>query len=197
MSGTLTPGESVRPESVGTELGISTTPAREALQLLRAEGFLDLTPGHGFTVAPLTGDDVRDLFAVQALLAGELAARAADNGTEAELRELEALHLELTAAARRGDTTGLEEKNHQFHRTVNRMARSRKVQWALSLVVRYVPREFYGSIPGWPEATTADHEALLDALRAADAAGARNAMRAHIAHAGELLAQHFDRRTSS
>lgn len=197
MSGALVPGQSVRPETVGAQLNISTTPAREALQLLRAEGFLDLTPGRGFTVAPLTGDDIRDLFTVQALLAGELAARAARAATDSDLAELEALHLELVAESRRGNTAGLEQKNHEFHRLINRLAGSRKVLWALSLVVRYVPREFYGSIPGWSAATTDDHGELLIALGERNPERARTAMQAHIVHAGELLAANFDSRTAS
>jgi len=194
MSGALRPGMSVRPEAVGEDLGISTTPAREALQLLRAEGFLELAPGRGFTVAPLTGDDIRDLFTTQALLAGELAARAAEAATESDVAELEALHHELIAAARRQDTEGLETKNHEFHRHINRLAGSRKLRWALGLVTRYVPRQFYASIPGWPAATVSDHEAILAGIRNGDPARARSAMHEHIVHAGELLAQNFDSR---
>lgn len=193
ISGELAPGSAVRPEQVGELLGISTTPAREALQLLRVEGFLELTPGRGFAVAPLSGDDIRDLFTAQSLLAGELAARAAARATSAQLAELSALHHELIAAARRGDTTSLESKNHEFHRFINAMAGSRKILWGLSLFTRYVPREFYGSIEGWPEATVDDHDALLQALRDHDPDAARSAMSEHIRHAGELLAAHFDR----
>ncbi len=196
MSGALRPGMSVRPEVVGAQLGISTTPAREALQLLRAEGFLNLAPGRGFTVAPLTGDDVRDLFTTQALLAGELAARAALLASSSDIDELEALHHELIAAARRLDTTGLEAKNHEFHRHINRVAGSRKIVWALSLVTRYVPREFYAAIPGWPEATVSDHGEILEGIRNHGADHARAAMHRHVVHAGELLAQHFDGRSA-
>src|SRR5699024_6873484 len=71
MSGELQPGTLVRPETIGEELDISTTPTREALQSLRVEGFLELVPRHGFVVAPLTGQDIRDLFQVQALIGGE------------------------------------------------------------------------------------------------------------------------------
>mgnify|MGYP004472301973 CR=1 FL=1 len=194
MSGELRPGTSVRPETIGEVLDISSTPAREALQALRVEGFLELVPRRGFQVAPLTGQDIRDLFQVQALIAGELAARAAAAATEAEVAELEALHHELIAAARRADHELLEEKNHAFHRQINRMAASRKIIWALSLITRYVPRQFYSSIPGWPQATVEDHAQLLKGIRARDAEGTRAAMIGHIVHAGELLAGHFDQR---
>jgi DNA-binding GntR family transcriptional regulator len=197
MAGALRPGASVRPETIGESLGISTTPAREALQALRVEGFLELVPRKGFLVAPLTGDDVRDLFVVQALIAGELAARAAAAASAADIAELEALHHELIAAARRGDQDLVEAKNHAFHRQINLMAGSRKICWALSLITRYVPRQFYTEIPGWPEATVEDHGRILEGITTKDAGAARAAMLEHIQHAGELLAAHFDERMAS
>ncbi|ALO68100.1 GntR family transcriptional regulator [Arthrobacter alpinus] len=197
MSGELRPGTSVRPEVVGEELGISTTPAREALQALRVEGFLDLVPGRGFQVSPLTGQDIRDIFRVQALIGGELAARAAEKASDHGTDELEALHHELIAAAARKDHALLEEKNHAFHREINLMADSRKIIWVLGITTRYVPREFYASIPGWPQATMEDHAELLLCIKSLDPDASRTAMQEHIIHAGELLATHFDARVAA
>lgn len=197
MSGELRPGAAVRPETIGEALSISTTPAREALQALRVEGFLDLVPRRGFLVAPLTGQDIRDLFQVQALIGGELAARAASNATDTDVAELEALHHELIAAAARDDDELLEEKNHAFHREINLMADARKIIWALGLITRYVPRRFYSSIPGWPQATADDHAALLEGIRLKDSEATRAAMHTHIIHSGELLAVHFDERVAA
>jgi DNA-binding GntR family transcriptional regulator len=194
MSGELRPGAGVRPETIGEALGISATPAREALQALRVEGFLIVVPRQGFVVAALTGQDIRDLFQAQALIAGELAARAAQEPTAADLAELEALHHELIAAAARDNQLLLEEKNHAFHRHINLMAGTQKMVWVLGLLARYVPRRFYAEIPGWPQATVDDHGKLLDGIRARDPGLARAAMHEHITHAGELLAAHFDQR---
>ena len=197
MSGELPPGTAVRAETIGAALGISTTPAREALQALRVEGFLELVPRRGFQVAVLTGQDVRDLFTVQALIAGELAARAAAVATADDIAELEALHHELIAASVRGNLELLEEKNHSFHREINLIAASPKIIWALGLMTRYVPRRFYSSIPGWPQTTADDHAHVLAGIRSHDAEGTRLAMQSHVEHAGELLAVHFDERTSA
>lgn len=197
MSGSLRPGTQVRPEALGEALQISTTPVREALQSLRVEGFLELVPRKGFQVAPLTGQDIRDIFRVQALIGGELAALATRNATENDLAELEALHHELIAAAARHDEVLLEEKNHAFHREINLLADSRKIVWVMGLVSRYVPRRFYSSIPGWPKATVDDHSKLLEAIRAKDATTARKEMEEHIMHSGELLAVHFDERVAA
>jgi DNA-binding GntR family transcriptional regulator len=194
MSGELLPGASVRPEVIGETLGISTTPAREALQALRVEGFLELLPRRGFQVAPLTGKDIRDLFSAQALISGELAKRAAERATNSDIDELEALHLELIASAKRNDLDELEAKNHQFHRHINKLADSHKLNWALSMLTRYVPRSFYADIPGWPQSTVDDHSKILEAIRHRDPKKIGEAVQAHLEHAGELLASHFDAR---
>ena len=197
MSGELRPGSGVRPETVGEALGISATPAREALQALRVEGFLHVVPRVGFVVAPLTGQDIRDLFQAQALIAGELAARATQQATPADLSELEALHHELIAAAARANETLVEEKNHAFHRQINLMAGTPKMVWVLGLLTRYVPRRFYSEIPGWPQATVDDHERIIDGIRARDPGLAKAAMHDHVSHAGELLAANFDQRIAA
>lgn len=151
-------------------------------------------PGRGFQVAPLTGQDVLDLFCSQALIAGELAARAAEQASDSDIRELEALHHELLAAAARGDQDQLEQKNHLFHRQVNLMAAAPRIAWTLLTLTRYVPHRFYADIPGWPEATATDHGAVLAAIQSRNPTAARSAMHEHVIHAGVLLADHFDAR---
>ncbi|MCU1530330.1 MAG: GntR family transcriptional regulator [Frondihabitans sp.] len=195
MAGEILPGASVRPEAIGEALDISATPAREALQVLRVEGFLDLLPRRGFIVAPLTGADIRDLFRANALISGELAARAATVATSEQIAELQALHYELLAAAGRRDLEALEEKNFLFHRQINRIAESRKLAWVLGIIDRYVPRLFYSEIEGWPSATSEGHLNILESIKAGDAERARETMTLHVTHSGDLLADQFDKRT--
>lgn len=191
MAGELAPGDPVRAEAVGEALEVSATPVREALQALRVEGFLALVPRKGFTVAPLTPDDIRDIFEVHALVAGELTARAAAKATPADLERFQRLHSELTTLAEAGDAALLEAKNHQFHREVYRLAGSKRLKWALGSYVRYVPRAFYAEIVGWPEVAVHDHAAVLNALLSGDSEAARHAMAQHIRNSGEKLAAHF------
>lgn len=197
ISGELQPGNKIKPEEVAAALDVSPTPVREALQTLRTEGFVTLVPRHGFTVAPLSASDVRDLFKVQALLAGEMAARAAERATGEEIEQMLIIHDALTAAARAKNAERLEHFNHAFHRHINLVADSRKLLWAIGLMSRYVPREFYGSISGWPETTAHDHQQIVDAIRSGDADQARVLMESHIMTAGDLLATHFGRRLAA
>jgi DNA-binding GntR family transcriptional regulator len=196
-SGNLPAGAPVRPETIAEELGISTTPAREALQALRAEGFLDLAPRRGFTVARIDGNDVRDMFLVQSMVAGELAARAASNATPELIARMQRIHDDLIAAAKRDDLAKLEELNHAFHREINLAADAPRLAWVIKLVARYAPSRFYASINGWPETTVHDHNGLLDAITKRDAEMARAEMVEHVRRAGEQLASHVDARIAA
>ncbi|NKZ03351.1 GntR family transcriptional regulator [Actinomadura latina] len=193
MSGQVGHGEFLRLERIAEDLGISVTPVREALLSLRGEGFVTLEPRRGFMPAPLTRQDVQDLFEAQAYFAGELAARAAAGRVaEPELASLDRFQAQLEAAFAAGDSAGIERANHEFHRLINLSAGSPKTAWLLRTVVRYAPRRFYASIDGWTRASVDDHQLVLAALRAGDADAARQAMRAHIRHAGTLLVVHLE-----
>ena len=196
-SGNLPAGAPVRPETIAEELGISTTPAREALQALRAEGFLDLAPRRGFTVARIDGNDVRDMFLVQSMVAGELAARAASNATPELIARMQQIHDDLISAAKRDDLAKLEELNHAFHREINLAADAPRLAWVIKLVARYAPSRFYASINGWPETTVHDHNGLLEAITKRDAEMARAEMVEHVRRAGEQLASHVDARIAA
>ncbi|MQA97154.1 MAG: FCD domain-containing protein [Streptosporangiales bacterium] len=194
MAGQVREGDFLRLERLAADLGVSVTPVREALLALRGEGFVQLEPRRGFVVAPLSRQDVQDLFRVHADVAAELAARAARRMTPEVLAELERLQEEMEAAARAADSERVSELNHRFHRAINRSADSNKLAWVLGTVVRYAPRRFFGQITGWPEASSEDHIALLAAFRAGDPEAASTAMHRHITHAGELLADHLAER---
>src|SRR3954451_4482794 len=101
MSGTLRPGEFIRLEAVAQQLGVSVTPVREALLLLRGEDVVRLIPRRGFVVSPLSRVDVEDLFQLQSQLAGQLAARAVDRVTKETLDSLQGLNALLEQAVQR------------------------------------------------------------------------------------------------
>lgn len=194
MAGEYLPGESIKADAIGEIMQVSSTPVREALQALKVEGFLILAPRKGFTVAPLVAQDILDLFEAHALIAGELAARAAVNVTESDLKELQKLHSDLISAADSSDLEALEMYNNEFHRLIYSFSRSSRLHWALGIFTKYVPRKFYSQIEGWPKTTVSDHSAIVDAIKNRDSKLAREIMSNHIRRSGELLASHFERR---
>ncbi len=191
MAGQLPAGEFIRPETVAEELGISATPAREGLLLLQTEGFLTIEPRRGFSVTALSSEDIRDVYDAQALLGGELTARAA-RVIDAELvGQLETIQSELEKAAANKDYEAVEKLNHRFHETIYRLAGSRKIRWLIKATLPYAPRKFFAAVEGWPEASAQDHRAIIEHLRSGDDEAARAAMACHVRRAGALLAEHL------
>ncbi|MFI5611451.1 GntR family transcriptional regulator [Amycolatopsis sp. NPDC051903] len=187
MSGAVRGGERLRTEHLAEQLGVSATPVREALMSLTGEGMVEFRPGRGFSVVPVTRQDVTDLYDVQAYLSGELAGRAAERLTAADFAGLLALQEELERAVGAGDLDATERADFELHRRVNHAASAPKLTWMLSLTLRYVPFTAYAEIPGWPLAARDGHAPILDALRDGASAAARAAMSAHIRLAGVLL----------
>jgi DNA-binding GntR family transcriptional regulator len=192
ISGQLRSGQALSIDALARELETSTTPVREALLVLRGEGFVTMEPRRGFHVAPLTRRDVEDMFLVQSQIAGELAARASAVVTDALLAELSELQAQMRQADDHADQEQIELLNHEFHRAINLAATSPKLTWFLGVVVRYMPRVFFSRIPGWHLASLRDHEAIIEALRERDPEATRRAMTQHISHAGELLVTHLE-----
>ncbi|NIL77886.1 GntR family transcriptional regulator [Rhodococcus sp. B10] len=190
LAGELRAGEFIRSESVADELDISATPAREGLLVLQSEGFLRVMPRKGFVVAPLDPKDIDDVFTAQALLAGELTARAATHIDASVVAGLDVIQDKLEKAARVKNYDEVERLNHAFHRTVYALGDSPKLQWLVGSTLGYAPRTFFAAITGWPEASARDHRRIVELLAAGDPDGARAAMAAHILDAGRLLTAH-------
>lgn len=192
MSGDLRPGTRIRLEEVASQLGVSITPVREALLTLRGQDMVVLEPRKGYVVAPLSKQDVLDLFQLQGNIAGELAARVAERITEAQLAELTMTNQLLLRAVRGRRTVDIEHLEFAFHRSVNLIAQARKLSWFLQVATRYTPARFYAADPGWRGSVRDDHEALLTAFAGQDAEVARTVMTRHFTDGAQLLIKHLD-----
>ena len=192
MSGDLRPGEFIRLEAVAQRFGVSVTPVREALLLLRGEDVVRLIPRRGFVVAPLTRVDVEDLFQLQSHLAGQLAARAAARMDAEALADLRRLNAQLEAAVEQQASDQIEALEYQFHRAINVAADSRKLAYVLRSATQYLPRRFFTADAHWRRAVHDDHAKVLDALAARDPDAVRAAMEAHILDGSTRLVAHLD-----
>ncbi len=194
FDGAYVAGSYVRLDQLAAELGISVTPVREALFALRAEGLIAQQPHRGFVVLPVTGRDVADVANVQAHVGGELAARAAVNVTDDQLRELKQIQAELEDAYAGDDNERTVRLNHQFHRAINVAADSPKLAQLMSQITRYAPESVFPAIEGWPQQSIKDHRRILSALKKHDEQLARTAMSEHLAAGAIPLVDHLTAR---
>jgi DNA-binding GntR family transcriptional regulator len=168
MTGTLRPGTFIRLDETAAALGVSITPVREALRTLRGEGMVQLEPHRGHVVVPLTRGDIEDIFWLQATIAKELAATAAERITDAQIDELERLNEGLAAAVDSGDPEEVAAAEFVFHAAFNRATGRIKLAWFLLHVARYLPGQIYASDAAWGASAVAGHRDLIAALRRRD-----------------------------
>lgn len=195
ISGEVRPGEFLRLEPIAEAVGVSNTPVREGLLSLRSEGFVQLVPRRGFLVAPFSPQDIRDLFWVQAQLAGELAARAAKVIDEDQLKQLEDTTRRHDNAVEAGESTErITALGHAFHREMNLAANSERLALLLSSVVKQLPNRFYTEIEGQVQACRVEHPNIYEALRKRSTRQARTLTQQHILSRADHLVEMLDKR---
>jgi DNA-binding GntR family transcriptional regulator len=187
VQGTLEPGQRLPIEDLAASLEMSPMPVREALRRLDAVGLVEHVPHRGARVTVLSVEDLVDVY--QARLALEpLAARRAADGMTTEMADeaSEALSA-LKRVSRRGPD--LWSAHTAFHFAVYRGADS---HWLVRLIgPLWESSERYrmaiasrGELDVRPE----EHEEILEAVLARNAARAGALMHNHLATTANFLA---------
>jgi DNA-binding FadR family transcriptional regulator len=184
---------------LATLLGVSRTSVREAIISLEIAGRVEVRVGSGIFVAahaaaasprsastPATdaGPSPFELLAARRLIEGEIAALAARSIRKGELAALEATLARMRIHA--DDFTHRDDADREFHVLIADASRN----GSLSLVVQGLWEQRRGDL--WKRIEThfhtahlrakalADHAAIINALAAHDADGARAAMHRHL-----------------
>ena len=100
LSGALQPGQRVKERDVAAQMGISTTPVKEALRRLEQEGLVVSQPRRGAVVSGLATIPVEEIEEIRGALEAIAARLAATRLTDAELARLEDLVADMAALTR-------------------------------------------------------------------------------------------------
>src|SRR5262245_61413048 len=92
LSGELEPGAVLQQRELASQIGISTTPLREALRRLMSEGLVELDAHRDARITPLRAEEARDLLEVRRSLDPLAAGLAAERRTTADLQLIRAAH---------------------------------------------------------------------------------------------------------
>lgn len=192
LVGELPPAERTTQDELARLLGVSTMPVREALLRLAEEGFVEAAAGRSFRITRTTPKDIRDLYWIHAMLAGELTRRACANADEALLVRLRENHEQITDARSYSDVNSLTEvANWAFHKDINLAADSPKLLRTLRSSLRFIPQGFYALVPEWTGVSNRGHAEIVEAFERHDPEAAGRAAEQHVREAGELLIAHF------
>jgi DNA-binding GntR family transcriptional regulator len=117
LSGVYRPNEKLRAEDLRKRFNIGSSPIREALNRLLAEGFVSLEEQKGFSVAPVSGEELQELVRARILIDGAAireSIRTYDTGWEEGL--VLALHRLTRVARRTADTAADDPEWERLHR---------------------------------------------------------------------------------
>lgn len=191
VSGAYAPGAALPQDAIAAEFGVSKIPVREALLQLHAEGLVDVFAHRGFQVKPLRASEAGEIFRLRLQIEPRAVAAGARLAGEADRASAQAASRRLHQALSGGRLDESGDLNRAFHLTLVVAGRQpltyEVLQRLLTLSQRYV--RLHLEPRGRTSRADREHEALLAAWLAADAASTEKLMRGHINTTYEDLVQ--------
>ena len=192
ISGRLRANERLKVADLAERLGTSTNPVREALQQLRGEGFVVMSPNRGARVRPMDEEFIRDIYEIEMLIEPALTRWFVGMATDRDVEELERIQAEIEA----NDFT--DQVRHgrldtQFHmlmygRHYNRHAAD--LWWKHREILRAISRQYPVTLAR-RSAVLREHRELIAAVRAGDADRAASIVEHHVEGSGRHILEHM------
>ncbi len=206
LDGTLPPGSRLDYKQLAIELGVSTTPVREAVTQLASEGFVELVPRLGAVVRSLNQNSAREFHEVREAVETFAALKAAERHSPRHL-ELLRKHLDimlrhyqdaLGSGANNLDVPALHEfldADLAFHKTI--LLGARNPALARTVEESHIQARIFFADRGIHDLVRLrlaceQHAAILAALEERDGPAASEAMRHHIRTSLQFTLDHLE-----
>lgn len=204
LEGVLRPGQRIRANEMTERYQVSATPLREALQRLAVEKLVELDPRLGATVAPITDEDLNDIYDMLQLLDGLALERSIERGDEQWVARVDSAFSQLCDAISQRealtDTTGdatrrrvgleLSAAHSEFHQALYSACDSPWLMYFVDHLRKHAER--YRMLTMRPQGgeqrdSRKEHEEIYLAAKRRDVKGAVGALREHLTRTVELL----------
>jgi DNA-binding GntR family transcriptional regulator len=186
VDGSLAPGTPLRQDAIARHFSVSAIPVREALRQLESEGWARVEMNKGATVAPLSADEVREIYEIRAALERLAIGLAIPAHTPESLRHAEAL---CKAASAETEPSLYAARNEAFHHSLYEPAARPQLLAMIGMLhergERYLRLKL--GLPSYKRESDREHMALLKAARRGDVATAQSLVTKHLLDTGELL----------
>ena len=182
LAGEFAPGARLDEQSLAARYKVSRTPVREAIRQLAATGLIEIRPRRSAVVAAVTAAQLETMFIAMGELEATCARLSAMQMTPIERRRLQAQLESMAPLVRNNDPDGFSEANLAFHALIYAGTHNAILaELATNLRRRLSPfrRAQFRSAGRLPH-SQAEHEAIVVAIVAGDAAVAHAAMLHHV-----------------
>ena len=182
LNGQLSPGETVGLKEQAERLGISIMPVRDAVKRLQHEGLVVQVQQREAYVAPLSLEDMEDVYGVRAALESLAIERACRHFNQEHFDQLSRILDAFTTAYENGDVRTGREYHRRFHLYLYALAGSptldRLIPPLIDTTERY--RAFSQSLRGSVRQRREEHQSLLQVCLSGDAESARTLLASHL-----------------
>ena len=180
IEGSLAPGAQVSEHELAVRLKMSRTPVHQALDRLRADGWVSITPRAGVTISRLDVKRMRNIYEVLIALEGTAAMRF--DGTDANaIALLVAAEEECEKALRENDLIGWANADNKFHALLLTESGNTELVRVSDSVMDHAHRARLLTVRlrPWPDSSNRDHREILACITSGDRDGARDALQRH------------------
>ena len=193
LNNEFTPGEIYSETKIATEIGISRTPFRDAVQRLVQEGYIDIIPSKGFMLHEMEVRDIVETFQVRTAIEGYcamLAAREARSDRAGELfEELDRLMGKLNKFAKENNINRFVEYDNQFHLKLVAYAGNSAFDEMFGMYIHRIRNMASSSLmhPGRVAETLKEHNDIIRSMKSGDIEAVNNAISAHLERPKEIM----------
>jgi DNA-binding GntR family transcriptional regulator len=200
ISGTYKPGDWLRQDDIATQLGVSMTPVREALDLLVSAGLAERVPYRGVRVREMNTKDVVEAYGLRLFLEALIAQEAARNITREQIAGLERTLSEMKKHESLKDVSTERKSSREFHSAIAEATRNDLLIKMYAVVSNAFPDWLlYEALFRYPEiladsmmSTYKEHVAIVNALKKGDAELAMQKSIEHVMESGKWLEDYLD-----
>ncbi|HUZ51036.1 MAG TPA: GntR family transcriptional regulator [Streptosporangiaceae bacterium] len=182
VRGEYAPGQRLVEIDLCERFGTSRFIARSALAELHAQGLVEFERNRGARVRDISLGEAIEITEVRRLLEGHLAARAAERIARAQAAALRRTVADMRIAVGRSELLRYSDLNARLHAAIRDIAaHETSARLLRQLRDQTVRHQFSLSlVPGRPAVSLPQHEVIVAAVTARDAAGAERAMHDHL-----------------
>lgn len=197
ISGRFPRGTRLKQQQIADMLKTSITPVREALKLLEAEGYIAGNSFRGAVVAPFDIDASTEVLNLRILLETQLVRGAVEKATGTDIAELKVLADEFARAFDAGDNETARAANYRFHHRMFEIAAMPQTLHFVQILWARYPFDLINRLKGRVSRANEEHEEMMRAIIASDAAAAMLATRLHIEAGWQELRRSIEAETKN
>jgi DNA-binding GntR family transcriptional regulator len=199
IAGKYSPGDWLRQEDIASQMGVSMTPVREALDLLVAAGLAERVPYRGVRVREMSTKDIVEAYGMRLILEALIAREAALHITPEQISSLEKLMDEMKKHVKLYEMPQERQLSREFHSLIAKSSGNDLLVKLYDVVTNAFPDWLlYEAVFRNPELlansisqTYEEHTAIMNALKESDPDKAAQSSLEHVLDSGKWLEEYL------